>query len=208
MDPFIVIKELVGLMGLICAVITFQCKKHRNVMIFRTLNELFFALQYFMLASYTGVAMNIVGSARNISFSYWVERGRSTKLLQILFSVFFVVFGLFTYAGLVSIMVIAAKVITTVAYGFKNTTLIRLLTIPTCTCWLIYNAYSGSAAGVMCEIFSLCSIVTALIRVDLIPYIRSKRLADSGDAIISSSMSFEDADAETLIEDVQNEKIK
>ena len=64
-----IIIQSIGGIGLLCAVIAFQCKKHKNVMLFRTLNEMFFAIQYLCLASYTGVAMNLIGSVRNIIFA-------------------------------------------------------------------------------------------------------------------------------------------
>ena len=64
---------------------------------------------------------------------------------------------------------------TTVAYGIKNTRIIRILTLPTSTCWLIYNYLSGSSAGVICEILSLVSIITAMIRIELIePLLKRK----------------------------------
>ncbi len=159
--------QLVGYIGLACAVIAFQCKSHKKVMIFRTLNELFFAIQYFCMGSSTGVIMNTVGSVRNMSFARCVEKGKSTRVLQIIFSVLFLVLGLLTTRGLISILVIAAKIVTTVAYSTKNTTYIRLLTLPTSICWLIYNAACGSTAGVLCEAFTIVSIVTAIIRLDL-----------------------------------------
>ena len=73
-----IIIQSIGGIGLLCAVIAFQCKQHKNVMLFRTLNEIFFAIQYFCLASYTGVAMNLIGSARNIIFEIRVKKEKST----------------------------------------------------------------------------------------------------------------------------------
>ena len=166
--------QIIGYIGLIFSVIAFQCKKHRNVMIFKTANELIFCIQYILLGAYTGAAMNLVGSARNLIFARTVAKGRSTKGWQALFAVFFTVFGLFTWQGPISIMIIAAKVITTIAYGIENTTLVRLLTLPTSICWLIYNGWSGSVGGVLCEAFTIASILVAMLRIDL-PRLRASR---------------------------------
>lgn len=163
-----IIIQLIGFVGLSFAVIAFQCKKHKNVMIFRTLNEVFFAVQYFCLASYTGVVMNLIGSARNIVFARQVAKGKPTLIWQIIFSLMFVAIGILTTNGFVSIMVILAKVVTTVAYSMKNTKYIRLLTLPTSICWLIYNIVCSSFAGVLCEAFTILSIVTAIIRLDIL----------------------------------------
>lgn len=163
-----IIIQLIGGIGLLCAVIAFQCKQHKNVMLFRTLNEMFFAVQYFCLASYTGVAMNLIGSVRNIIFAIHVKKEKSTLIWQILFSFMFIVIGILTTNGIVSVMVILAKVVTTIAYSLKNTKYIRLLTLPTSICWLVYNIVCNSFAGILCEAFTICSIITAIIRIDII----------------------------------------
>ncbi len=160
--------QVIGYIGLSCSVIAFQCKEHKKVMIFRTLNEMFFAVQYFFLESYTGVAMNLIGSARNMIFARRVEKEKSTTMWQILFSIIFIVMGLITSKGLISIMVIIAKVVTTIAYSMKNTKYIRLLTLPTSICWLIYNIACNSSAGILCEAFTICSIITSIIRIDIL----------------------------------------
>lgn len=175
---FAILAQVVGYIGLIFGVIAFQCKKHKNVMIAKTTNELIFAVQYAMLGAYTGTAMNIIGSLRNIIFAVQVQKGRSTRLMQVMFSLFFAVFGLLTWQGPISLAVIGAKVVTTVAYGMKNTRVIRFLTLPTSACWLIYNYLSNSSAGVICEAFTLLSIITAIIRIELVEP-RLKKKAES-----------------------------
>ncbi len=164
--------QLIGYVGLTFAVIAFQCKTHKKVMLFRTLNELIFSVQYLCMGSYTGVVMNVLGSVRNMGFASCVERNKSTKFLQILFSIAFVILGLLTSNGLISLMVIIAKVVTTIAYGMKDTKYIRFLTLPTSICWLIYNIACGSTAGILSESFTICSIATAIIRMDLPIYMK------------------------------------
>ncbi len=164
-----IIIQAIGYIGLIFAIIAFQCKSHKGVMIFRTLNEMFFVVQYLCLGSYTGAAMNIIGSTRNISFAACVEKNKSTKPLQIIFCIIFVVAGLMTTpVGIVQFMVIGAKIVSTIAYGMKNTTLIRLLTLPTSICWFVYNFSCGSVAGSLCEALTIISIFAAIIRIDII----------------------------------------
>ncbi len=176
---FEIVTQAIGYVGLVFSVIAFQCKKHKNVMLAKTANEMFFALQYFLLGAYTGVAMNLIGSLRNLIFAKQVERGRSTLPMRAVFSLAFVAFGLLTWQNPMSLAVILAKVVSTVAYGMKNTRAIRFLTLPTSTCWLIYNYLSSSSAGVLCEAFTLLSIITAIIRIELIEP-RLKKRAENG----------------------------
>lgn len=120
MDTFNIIVQVIGYVGLIFSVIAFQCKEHNKVMCFKTANELIFAFQYVLLGAYTGCAMNLVGSTRNLIFAHRVKHEKSTFALQILFSIAFIVFGIFTWQGPISIMIIAAKIGTTIAYGIKK----------------------------------------------------------------------------------------
>ena len=164
--------QLVGVIGIIASIISFQCKKHNSILLFRTLNEAFFAVQYFLLGAYTGMAMNMVGCVRNIIFSKQVEKGRKTTAAMVIFSALFVLFGIFTWQGAKSILIIIAKVLSTVAYGNKNTTVVRTILFITCTSWLIYNCFVGSIAGVACEAFTLISLIAGVIRLDIIPRIK------------------------------------
>jgi len=174
-SAFQILTQAVGYVGLVFGVIAFQCKKHKNVMLAKTANETFFALQYFLLGAYTGVAMNLIGSLRNMLFAKQVEKGKSTLPMRVVFSLAFVIFGIVTWQSPMSLAVMLAKVVSTFAYGMKNTRAIRFLTLPTSACWLIYNYLSSSSAGVICEAFTLLSIVTAIIRIELIEPWLNKR---------------------------------
>lgn len=156
--------DLLGALGIVAAVLAFQCKRHERVLLYRTANEILFGIQFFLLGAYTGVAMNVVGSIRNTIFTAEVKRGRSTRLTGFVFCLFFLIFGLLTWEGPKSILVIAAKMLSTVAFGNKNLLAVRLLILVTSSSWLIYDLFSGSYAGVVCEVLTLLSILIALVR--------------------------------------------
>lgn len=170
-----IIIQLIGGLGILASIISFQCKKHNSIMIFRTLNETIFAVQYILLGAYTGTAMNLIGSVRNILFAKQVEKGKSTKLSIIIFSLFFAVFGLFTWQGPKSILIIVAKILSTLAYGNKNTTVVRAIVLVTSSCWLIYNLAIWSVAGALCEAFTLGSLVVGIVRLDIVPALKKSK---------------------------------
>lgn len=168
MNFFNFITQAVGILGIIASVISFQCKEHKNIMLFRTINEMLFAVQYCMLGAYTGMAMNLVGSTRNIIFSEFVKNGKDTKLLRLLFSAAFLIFAFLTQAGLKSFLIGAAKIGSTVAYGSKNTTFVRIMILLTSSAWLMYNFFVKSYAGCLCEMFTIVSIIAGIIRFDIL----------------------------------------
>lgn len=159
--------QVLGIIGIIASILSFQCKDHKRLMILRTVNEMFFAVQYGLLGAFTGMLMNLIGSTRNLVFAKMVEQKKDTKAMRVLFSVLFLVFVFFTWDGFKSILVGVAKVISTIAYGCNNTFIVRVLVLFTSSSWLIYNLSVGSLAGAVCEALTLISIVVALIRIDL-----------------------------------------
>ena len=161
--------QLIGCFGILASMISFQCKKHRSILFFRTLNEAIFALQYILLGAYTGAAMNVVGCVRNSVFSSQVQKNKKTTASTVLFCVLFVLSGIFMWQGPKSILIIVAKTLSTVAYGNKNPTVVRAITFLTCSSWLVYNCCVGSVAGVLCEAFTLVSIIIGIVRLDLLP---------------------------------------
>ena len=170
-----IIIQLIGVLGIIASIISFQCKKHNLILIFRTLNEFIFAIQYFLLNAYTGMAMNLVGCVRNIIFTKQLAQNKKTTITTIVFGIMFLLFGVFTWHGKKSILIIVAKVLSTIAYGNKNTTVVRGIIFLTSTSWLIYNYYVFSIAGVLCEAFTLISLIIGVIRLDIIPLLTKNK---------------------------------
>lgn len=162
------ITQTAGILGILAAILAFQCKKHKPLTILRTVNELLFALQYLLLGAYTGMAMNLIGSVRNIVFVKMVEKGRNTKRSCFLFSALFITFVAFTWEGSKSILVGIAKVVSTFAYGNKNTSAARILILMTSLAWFIYNFLVSSYAGCACEAFTIISIISGIIRIDIL----------------------------------------
>lgn len=165
-----IIIQVIGGLGILAGFISFQFKKHNKILFFKTINEIIFAIQYFLLDAYTGMMMNVFGFIRNVLFAKRVANNKSTTVSTVIFSVCFLIFGLMTYQGKKSILIIIAKILSTVAYGNKNTTIVRGLILITSTSWLIYNYFVGSIAGVVCEVFTLVSLIIGIVRLDIVPH--------------------------------------
>ena len=170
-----ILVQLIGGLGILASLISFQCKKHNSILAFRTLNEAIFAAQYLMLGAYTGMAMNLIGCVRNTVFTKQVAKGKKTTVPTVIFCVIFLVFGIFTWQGMKSILIIVAKVLSTVAYGNKNPTVVRGIVFITCTSWLIYNYCVFSVAGVICEAVTLISLLIGIVRLDIMPRLAKKK---------------------------------
>lgn len=205
---FDVLVEAIGVLGIIASVISFQCKKHNRLLLFRSANESLFALQYGLLGAYTGMAMNIIGVARNIVFTKLVEKNKSTIPARVAFSAAFVIFIAVTWSGFKSLLSGTAKVISTFAYGSTNFALTRVLIFITSTSWFVYNLLVKSYAGCACELLTLGSIVVSLVRYGMnkkkaaagIAPADGDRTEQSGDAPATETAAAETAATETATE--------
>lgn len=164
---FQILVQGIGAIGIIASILSFQCKEHKKLLIFKTANEFFFAIQYLLLGAYTGVAMNIIGCTRNLIFTKMVEKKKSTVLMRVIFSVIFMAFTVFTWSGLKSVLAGGAKVLSTVAYGSSNTAFVRCLILITSLAWFIYNFAVGSYSGCVNEFLTICSIIVGIVRLDI-----------------------------------------
>lgn len=158
------VTQFIGVLGMLAAIIAFQCKQHKKLMIYRTANEMLFAVQYAMLGAYTGVAMNVFGSIRNTVFTVMVAKKKNTTAMRFFFSAVFAIFIAITWDGFKSILSGFAKIVSTFAYGSSNPYFVRISILTTSLCWCIYNLYVKSFAGFISEILTISSIIISLIR--------------------------------------------
>lgn len=174
MDAREIFIQTLGAIGVLASIAAYQCRQHKKLMILRTVNESFFAAQYFLLGAFTGMAMNLIGCIRNIIFAKQVESKKSTVISRIVFSVIFSVFIILTWSGFKSLLSGFAKIMSTVAYGSKNTSFVRIICFFTSICWFIYNFCVKSYAGCVCEALTICSVLAGIIRIDIPEHLRAK----------------------------------
>lgn len=161
---FDLVAQALGVFGLLCASLAFQCKKHAPLMALRTANETFFGVQYIMLGAYTGAAMNFIGVIRNVFFTVMVAKKKNTVPLRFVFSAIFAVFIALTWDGFKSVLSGFAKILSTFAYGASNMFFMRISILITSSCWLVYNLIVKSYAGVISEALTVISIIISLFR--------------------------------------------
>ena len=167
LDTWDIIIQGIGFLALASSLISFQFKKHGQIMFFRTASELIFAVQYILLGAWTAAIMDGISVVRNSLYTQLVKKNRSTTPVIIIFCIFVVITGLVAFDGIISLLPIISKLLTTVSYGMKNERWLRLITLPSCIFWIIYNVFVGSAAGVMADSMTLVSLLIAMYKFDI-----------------------------------------
>lgn len=158
----------IGFLGMACTVLAFQYKQYRKLVGLRGATELLFCIQYLLLGAYSGAAADFVGCLRNGIFLECDRRKKSLRPWRWLFCLVFVGMSLLTWAGPKSLLSAVAKVASTIGYGSSSARTIRLITLCSSSCWLIYNTLVFSLAGILCEVVTLISVLIGIVRFDIL----------------------------------------
>lgn len=158
--------QLIGFLGLAISIVAFQFKKHRGIVLCKATSELVFSLQYILLGAWTAAVLDFISVIRNLLFYRLVKKGRSTLPVIVGFGLFVIATGFFTFDGFVSVLPIGSKLLTTISYGIKKEKWLRIITLPSCILWIIYNLYVNSIAGVLTDSMTLISLLIAMYKFD------------------------------------------
>ena len=159
--------QLIGFVGLATSILAFQFKKHRGIVLCKMSSELIFALQYILLGAWTAAVLDGISVIRNTLYTNFVKRGRSTTPIVVGFCLFVVATGIVTFDGWLSLLPIAAKLLTTISYGMKKEKLLRFITLPSCIMWTIYNLQVGSLGGALGDTLTLISLLIGIYKYDI-----------------------------------------
>lgn len=162
------IAQIIGIAGLIFAIITFQNNSHKGILFYQIIATIFFTIHFSLIGAFTGAAMNLLGGARNAVFYHRDKKWANSKIWLYIFLTIYIIAGILTWKNIYSILPVTAMVVSTVGVWIKNPKLTRFIVLPTSPCWLIYNLVSSSYAGVLAEIFIFSSIIAAIIRFDFL----------------------------------------
>ena len=162
-----IIAQVLGFMGAAFVVIGMQQNKYKQIFMCKIANQFLGGVHYLLLGGYTGMMTNLASCGTNVIYYFRIKKGKSTLVFQIIFATLFVILGVLSWHGPISILVIITKVVSSVAMGNKNPRVIRILNLISGPCWLAYNIYVGSVAGIISDSFTIISVVTAIIRLDI-----------------------------------------
>lgn len=171
--------QIVGLVAMLFNILSYQQKTPKRVITFQLFGSVLFALNYLLLGAMVGMCMNVIGIMRAVVYSNR-ERFRADRLFWLIFFVSlyslsyvlsFTVFGMdFSLKNAVlELLPVIGMTATTISFRLQNAATIRRFGFISSPCWLTYNAVNLAIGGVICELFSICSIIIGLIRYDLKP---------------------------------------
>ena len=165
----------IGLLSLICSLISFQMKRRGAIMVFQMAASLLFSLQLFLLGAVTGACLDLISFVRTLIFSFRDKyKWASVRVWPIMFIITMIATGILTWDRWYSFLAIMGSVLSTVALWMRNGKGIRFVSLAVGPCWFIYNMIAGSYTGAINEVIAVPYIILGIIRHD-VKFKRKKR---------------------------------
>ena len=161
-----IIAQIIGILGLICSLLSFQMKTRKWIMVLQMIASLSFSAQLFLLGAVTGGCVDLISFIRTLIFSRNGKKWASSPVWLYIFIAVMIVTGIFTWQNAWDLLPIAGSILSTVALWMKKEKNIRLISLTIGPCWLIYNLVKGAWSGALNEVLAMTSIVIGLLRND------------------------------------------
>ena len=173
------IAQIIGFVALIVIVIGMQQKQYGRIVFSKIANSFLSVIHYLFPGAYTGAAINFASCISNGVYWHRNTKGKSVLPFQITFAILFVALGLLSWEGYMSIFIIFAKLISSLALSIKNPRIIRILNLISNPLWLVYNIYSESISAVLTDTLVITSVIIAIIRHDIIAPRKEAKITDT-----------------------------
>ena len=172
---FYIIAQVIGILGMVMNSVSYQVKKQKNIIIIQFFGSLFFAINMFMIKAYIGAFLNSVGILRAFIYAN-KKKIQNIKIVNIIFILIYCLSYVLTYVLFdkpitvfnlaVELLPVIAMVSTTISFSMESASSVRKFAFISSPSWLIYNCVNFAIGGILCEAFSIISLVIASIRLD------------------------------------------
>lgn len=158
--------QLVGIVGIVFSLLSFQFSKRKHILLFQMLASLSFSAQLFMVGAVTGGCLDLISFVRTLIFSNNAKGWARSKVWLYGFAAVMLVTGLLTWKDGWSIFPVLGSILSTIALWMTKEKHIRLVSLAVGPCWLVYNLVTGAYSGALNELLAMGSIAIGLFRHD------------------------------------------
>ena len=176
MTPIEIIAQILGIIGMLMSVLSYQQKGKARILTFQLLGSVLFVANFFLLGAFSGAILNFVAIVRALIFIYedkvHADHPAWTIGLTAVYVLSYV--SVFTIFGkeptainlLVEILPVIAMTVNTVAFRYKEDKILRRVAFISSPLWLTYNFIFFSLGGIIGETLNLSSAIIGTLRLD------------------------------------------
>ncbi len=159
----VILSTLFGVAGIAANTIIFWQRDREKLLFAKLSADIVWTLHYALLGAQAGAATCGISIVREIVFLNRKHRWAKSNLWLALFVALSILSGILTRTSFLSILPILASILSVIGFSIGRPHLTRILQIFISVMFLIYDIYVISYAGMINEIFTLSSVVLALL---------------------------------------------
>jgi len=158
--------QIIGLIAAAFNIYSFQMKGNKYLYLLQATGGTLFAISFFMMGSYTAATLNLICLLRGGILA--AGRKWTNVYTYLLLMVTFLLAGIFTYDGYLSVLVTIAQLVSTTTMFSRNGKVIRIFQFfLVCPAWLYNNIVTMAVGGIITEVVSMVSILVSFLRFGL-----------------------------------------
>ena len=158
------ITMLFGTLGVVVNILIYQQKSGKNLLAFKLISDVLWALHYFFMNAYTAMCISLIAIVRELVFLKQSNSGTQKRTWLIVFLLCGSASAVVTWKGLSSILPALASAISIFSFWRGNPRLSRILALPVSGCMMSYDFTCGSVMGIVNESLTLISATAGVIR--------------------------------------------
>lgn len=166
-----IVAQSLGIIAFFIAVLSFQRKTQRGIMTMQIFSCFCFTVHFFILGAMGGFILNLIGFFRSAVYSFRKTHKWAASIIWVYVfipcAIASGVYSIIFAEGISAVLPTLGMIITTFAGRMEKASSVRFLTLLNSPLWLAYNLIEGSIGGAMTEIVSICSIIIAILRLDI-----------------------------------------
>ena len=159
--------QLLGIGGTYMLFTLYQQKTRKKLLVRKLCADILWGIHYICLGAAAGAIPNIIGIFRELIFMNNDKKWANSLIWPAVFISVSWIAAIISWKSALSFLPMCASTLVTVSLWVKSPKLTRLMTLPVCMAFIIYDVFVGSYAGILNETISLISITVAFFRKDL-----------------------------------------
>lgn len=150
--------QLFGVGGMYMLFSLYRQKDRKSLLKRKLFADVLWGIHYLCLSAWAGAIPNITGIFRETVF---MKEKKSPIWLLVFMGINWTL-SLLTWKSALSLLPMCASTLVTISLWMKKTVITKILTVPVCAAFIVYDIFVGSYAGILNESVSLVSIFTSL----------------------------------------------
>ena len=134
--PTQIIASLVGALGIGANVLIYQQKTGKNLLIYKLISDILWAIHYLILGGFSAFAIACIGIVRESIFLNQKHKWAQSRLWLVIFVVLSLISAVLTWKTPMNVLPAIASVLSVFGFWRNNPTLSKIIAFPISSCML------------------------------------------------------------------------